>query len=119
MSRLVRLLSACTPLHPFGRTRATRGQRSCRDQAPSASPSLQTIDASRSYGIAPAVGTTKRTAAVRPVPAHIAARSTVRVYRGASGMTMVGKIDAICRMIDSCIADERAALLSTSQEAAG
>ncbi len=116
MSRLVRLLSACTPLHPFGRTRAARGQRSCRDQAPSASPSLPALDASRSQGAVAINSTAKRTAAVRPAPAHIAARSAVRVYRGASGMTMVGKIDAICRMIDSCIADERAALLSTAQE---
>jgi hypothetical protein len=32
---------------------------------------------------------------------------------------MVGRIDAICKMIDRCIADERDAQLSSAREAAG
>jgi hypothetical protein len=34
----------------------------------------------------------------------------VRVYRGPSRVTLVGHIDAVCRMIDRCIAEENAGL---------
>jgi hypothetical protein len=113
MSRLVRLLSAGTALHNFGRLRASRGVRSCRDKtlsphvvhkAPGELPR-------HSGTMGSALAASKRMAAVRPAPAQLAApaRNAVRVYRGSSGTTMVGRIDAICRMIDRCIADEGAA----------
>lgn len=118
MSRLVRLLSAGTAVHhPFGRLRASRGVRSCREKIADAAVPVA-VDASR---FAPSVGViANRTAAVRPTPAHTpppVARAAVRVYRGTSGMTMVGKIDAICRMIDRCIADERALSTQLASEA--
>ncbi|GAU01857.1 hypothetical protein BSLA_01f3576 [Burkholderia stabilis] len=33
----------------------------------------------------------------------------MRVYHGRSRLIMVGTIDAVCRMIDHCIAEERSA----------
>ncbi|WP_345813860.1 hypothetical protein AAGS40_06170 [Paraburkholderia sp. PREW-6R] len=33
-------------------------------------------------------------------------RAPVRVYHGPSRLIMVGTMDAVCRMIDRCIADE-------------
>ncbi|MGI4860496.1 MAG: hypothetical protein ACRYHA_26945 [Janthinobacterium lividum] len=117
MSRLVRLLSASTALHTFGRLRLTRGFRSCREKIDAPAPVAAPAESQR-FG-AGLANSPKRTASVRPVQiAPLAAgRSAVRVYRGSSGTTMVGKIDAICRMIDRCIADESAAMISAGSEA--
>lgn len=41
--------------------------------------------------------------------AEPARRAPVRVYHGRSRLIMVGTIDAVCRMIDRCIAEERSA----------
>ncbi|NPT35466.1 hypothetical protein [Paraburkholderia xenovorans] len=38
--------------------------------------------------------------------AEPARRAPVRVYHGPSRLIMVGTVDAVCRMIDRCIADE-------------
>ena len=40
--------------------------------------------------------------------AEPARRAPVRVYHGPSRLIMVGTVDAVCRMIDRCIAEERA-----------
>ncbi|MCY0388009.1 hypothetical protein OVY01_12335 [Robbsia sp. Bb-Pol-6] len=124
MSRLVRLLSASTALHTFGRARLTRVFRSCRDKGDKGDkgefPAAAATPAeSQRFGSGIAGGGIKRTASVRPVQVTplSATRSAVRVYRGSSGTTMVGKIDAICRMIDRCIADESAAMMTTGNEA--
>jgi hypothetical protein len=37
-----------------------------------------------------------------------AAAAVVRVYRSSSRVVMVGTIDAVCEMIDRCIAEEKA-----------
>jgi hypothetical protein len=42
--------------------------------------------------------------------ANVAATDPVRVYRGPSRVTLVGHIDAVCRMLDRCIAEENAGL---------
>ncbi|MGI4982504.1 MAG: hypothetical protein ACRYGL_04080 [Janthinobacterium lividum] len=118
MSRLVRLLSVSTALHSFGRLRFTRGFRSCRDKAAAPAPVAAPAESQR-FGSGMA-SSAKRTASVRPIQAttpQSPGRSAVRVYRGSSGTTMVGKIDAICRMIDRCIADESAAMISPASEA--
>ena len=41
--------------------------------------------------------------------AEPARRAPVRVYHGPSRLIMVGTFDAVCRMIDRCIAEEHAA----------
>ena len=119
MSRLVRLFSVDSTIHAFGRLRADRGRLSCRDKANLAARATAPVLVSRDSDVTPshqsmnAGAVVARTAALRPTVQAVAAatpRPTVRVYRRTSGMTMVGNIDAICRMIDRCIADERAAL---------
>jgi len=115
MSRLVRLLSASsaiTNLRPFGRLRDMRSLRSCREVVATVAPEGGSQELPRFA--TPVTSLPKRTAAVRPIASRVvpSPRGAVRVYRGSSGMTMVGKIDAICRMIDRCIADEHAAALT-------
>ncbi|GAB2880356.1 hypothetical protein GCM10027093_14440 [Paraburkholderia jirisanensis] len=44
------------------------------------------------------------------INAQPAQRAPVRVYHGPSRLIMVGTVDAVCRMIDRCIAEESAAL---------
>lgn len=126
MSRLVRLFSAESAIHPFGRLRAARGRLSCRDKANLAArataPVIVTRDAVQDTPAQAAVVATPvaRTAALRPV-VHAAGatspRNSVRVYRRNSGMTMVGNIEAICKMLDRCIADERAAATAAARNA--
>ncbi|WP_347554105.1 hypothetical protein [Robbsia sp. KACC 23696] len=124
MSRLVRLFSAESAIHPFGRLRAARGRLSCRDKANLAARATAPVAVQRdtvqvSPQQAPLVATTvPRTAALRPTAQPLVstnARGSVRVYRRNSGMTMVGNIEAICKMIDRCIADERAAAMAGSR----
>ena len=92
MSRLVRLLSAGTALHNFGRLRASRGIRSCRDKTiPSAHSVHKTVgelsrelprDVPRHTGtMGSALAASRRMAAVRPAPVQAVAptRNTVRV----------------------------------------
>lgn len=118
MSRLVRLLSAGTALHSLARSRFTLGLRARHGISDAFAPPAP---ASEPLYFAPGTASGgKRTAAARVVTAASAmssTRGTVRVYRGASGTTMVGKIDAICRMIDRCIADESASRRVSGNEA--
>jgi hypothetical protein len=39
----------------------------------------------------------------------------VRVYHGPSRVIMVGSIDAVCRMIDRCIAEQQADLAGATR----
>jgi hypothetical protein len=62
---------------------------------------------------APAVGHTDAGTKTASSVADVAASNPadpVRVYRGPSRVTLVGHIDAVCRMIDRCIAEENAGL---------
>jgi hypothetical protein len=127
MSRLVRLFSAESAIHPFGRLRAARGRLSCRDKANLAARATAPVIVSRDtendapHHVAAMVApTVARTAALRPVVHAVGVtspRNSVRVYRRNSGMTMVGNIEAICKMLDRCIADERAAASATARNA--
>ncbi|MEA3116845.1 MAG: hypothetical protein QOI13_115 [Paraburkholderia sp.] len=42
-----------------------------------------------------------------------AQRAPVRVYHGTSRVILVGTVDAVCRMIDRCIDEERAGTSAT------
>lgn len=87
MERLARLL----PLRQFGRLRHLRAPRDCALNG----------TASRA-----AAGTRQGA----PVIAAPAASVAVRVYRSSSRVIMVGTIDAVCEMIDRCIAEENAGM---------
>ncbi|AGK47292.1 hypothetical protein BTI_2119 [Burkholderia thailandensis MSMB121] len=101
MERLARLL----PFRQFGRLRHLRGRTPCaplvavhsRDDA-NAQPSLLP-------SALPAFARVSLNGSLHH--AEPARRAPVRVYHGPSRFIMVGTVDAICRMIDRCIAEER------------
>jgi hypothetical protein len=128
MERIARLL----PFRQFGRLRHLRGLASCA--ALNARASAQALTGSLFDGLPPLRGQSVKpdhpanpaTAAELPVlpsaqPAFArvslhntlnhadpARRAPVRVYHGPSRLIMVGTIDAVCRMIDRCIAEQQA-----------
>ncbi|MCC8391275.1 hypothetical protein LJ656_01635 [Paraburkholderia sp. MMS20-SJTR3] len=104
MERLARLL----PFRQFGRLRHLRKLTSC---APLEAPAAQTP--SLFDEAVPAAGLPSSLPAFARVSlnsglnlAEPARRAPVRVYHGPSRLIMVGTVDAVCRMIDRCIADE-------------
>jgi hypothetical protein len=126
MERLARLL----PFRQFGRLRHLRGVTDCaarhaRATAAALSGSLFEAEDHESAGAASA-----EVAELSPLPplpsaqpafARVSLNSTlnhaeptrgapVRVYHGPSRLIMVGTVDAVCRMIDRCIAEQQADL---------
>ncbi|MEK6422931.1 MAG: hypothetical protein V4801_25350 [Burkholderia gladioli] len=106
MERLARLL----PFRQFGRLRHLRGRTPCAPLAadvgaPAASGAGES--ASLLPSALPAFARVSLNAGLHH--AEPARRAPVRVYHGASRTIMVGSIDAVCRMIDDCIAEERSA----------
>ncbi len=111
MERLARLL----PFRQFGRLRHLRGRMPCAPlgsaapdaiaPAPAASVAEQ---ASLLPSALPAFARVSLNAGLHH--AEPARRAPVRVYHGPSRLIMVGTIDAVCRMIDRCIAEERSAV---------
>lgn len=90
MERLARL----SPLRQFGRLRHLRAPRDCAVIGAAA----------RVRGLSSTVQS------VRPTAVASTAAADVRVYRSASRVIMVGTIDAVCEMIDRCIAEENAGI---------
>lgn len=99
MDRLARLM----PFRRFGRLRHLRSLIPCPpiDAFPS-EPALPTQPATM-----PAFARVSLNSALH---AEAARRAPVRVYHGASRVILVGTIDAVCRMIDRCIDEEKAGL---------
>src|ERR1700761_3762574 len=108
MERLARLL----PFRQFGRLRHLRSLVPCAPiEAPGASGSLFDTPAPRSATLPsslPAFARVSLNAGLNT--AEPARRARVRVYHGPSRLIMVGTVDAVCRMIDRCIDEERAGL---------
>jgi hypothetical protein len=120
MERLARLL----PFRQFGRLRHLRGLASCAAQ--SARASAGALSGSLFDGLADAAsGAASRPVELPPLPSAQPAfarvslnsalnhadpqrRAPVRVYHGPSRLIMVGTVDAVCRMIDRCIAEQHA-----------
>ena len=117
MDRLTRLL----PFRQFGRLRHLRGIASCAVRAAQALPVTGSLfDA---LPAAPQAGSEIPAAAQPALPSaqpafarvslnsalnsEAARRAPVRVYHGPSRLIMVGSIDAVCRMIDRCIAEQQ------------
>jgi hypothetical protein len=121
MERLARLL----PFRQFGRLRHLRSLVPCM--------SLEALHAARTGSLfdqvsdqtqpdavdseVPGVGALPsslpafaRVSLKSSINAQPAQRAPVRVYHGPSRLIMVGTVDAVCRMIDRCIAEESAAL---------
>jgi hypothetical protein len=105
MDRLARLI----PFRHFGRLRHLRNVVPCppleAQQSPAAVRQAQLpIDQPSAM---PAFARVSLNSALHREPAR---RAPVRVYHGASRVILVGSIDAVCRMIDRCIDEERAGL---------
>jgi hypothetical protein len=115
MDRLARLL----PFRQFGRLRHLRGVVPCApleasaaltrttrfDEARFDRPDLQAGNMAQALPSAlPAFARVSLNSGLSTEPAR---RAPVRVYHSASRLIMVGTIDAVCRMIDRCIAAER------------
>jgi hypothetical protein len=88
----------------FGRFRHLRSLISCKTQKPSDTPDLfeePPVLPSRQPAFA-------RVSLNASVHTQAEQRAPVRVYRGESRVIMVGNINAVSRMIDRCIDEERA-----------
>lgn len=118
MERLTRLL----PFRQFGRLRHLRGIASCAMRAAHALPvtgSLFDAPAAAPHAgddapalpmlpsAQPAFARVSLNSGLNSEPAR---RAPVRVYEGPSRLVMVGSIDAVCRMIDRCIAEQQTEL---------
>ncbi|MDQ7977403.1 hypothetical protein QYH69_09135 [Paraburkholderia sp. SARCC-3016] len=113
MERLARLL----PFRQFGRLRHLRNLVPCAVLDAMHVPrtgslfdfeeheqSVVEADASLPSSL-PAFARVSLNAALNAEPAR---RAPVRVYHGPSRLIMVGTVDAVCNMIDRCIAEEHA-----------
>jgi hypothetical protein len=112
MERLARLL----PFRQFGRLRHLRKLVPCSliEASTAATASLfdSPVNGSGAHAAAPSLLPSSLPAFARVSlnsglnTAEPARRAPVRVYHGPSRLIMVGTMDAVCRMIDRCIADE-------------
>ncbi|HEY4353172.1 MAG TPA: hypothetical protein VGN31_18225 [Paraburkholderia sp.] len=122
MERLARLL----PFRQFGRLRHLRNLVPCavldamhaprtgllfvfeeheRSMDDADAPSQHASLPSSLPSSLPAFARVSLNAALNTEPAR---RAPVRVYHGPSRLIMVGTVDAVCNMIDRCIAEEHA-----------
>ncbi|RKP52369.1 hypothetical protein [Trinickia fusca] len=104
MNRLARLM----PLRPFGRLRHLRSLLPCPPLDALAAPNIaveREPGADEQPSSLPAFARVSLNSALHSEPAR---RAPVRVYHGASRVILVGTIDAVCKMIDRCIDEERA-----------
>ncbi|RAS37208.1 hypothetical protein [Paraburkholderia bryophila] len=109
MERLARLL----PFRQFGRLRHLRKLVPCSliEASTASTPSLfdslgdpQAALVSSLPSSLPAFARVSLNSGLNT--AEPARRAPVRVYHGPSRLIMVGTVDAVCRMIDRCIAEE-------------
>ncbi|WP_438288791.1 hypothetical protein [Burkholderia pseudomallei] len=101
MERLARLL----PFRQFGRLRHLRGRTPCAPLVAAHSRDHADTQPSLLPSALPAFARVSLNGSLHH--AEPARRAPVRVYHGPSRFIMVGTVDAICRMIDRCIAEER------------
>lgn len=105
MDRLARLM----PFRTFGRLRHLRGLIACPPlEAASVSPARQYDAPAQPAAMPAALPAFARVSLNSALHAEPARRAPVRVYHGPSRVILVGSIDAVCKMIDRCIDDERA-----------
>ncbi|WP_396330434.1 hypothetical protein [Burkholderia anthina] len=107
MERLARLL----PFRQFGRLRHLRGRTPCAPLSAAAPVVSQEVAVEQQASLLPSALPAFARVSLNAGLNHAepARRAPVRVYHGRSRLIMVGTIDAVCRMIDRCIAEERSA----------
>jgi hypothetical protein len=106
MERLARLL----PFRQFGRLRHLRNLAPCAPldaaHAPRTASLFDFEEHERASSLPSSLPAFARVSLNAGLNAEPARRAPVRVYHGPSRLIMVGTVDAVCRMIDRCIADE-------------
>lgn len=104
MERLARLL----PFRQFGRLRHLRSLIPCSSAEAQAAQTASLFDAPASdAGLPSSLPAFARVSLNSGLnTAEPQRRAPVRVYHGPSRLIMVGTMDAVCNMIDRCIADE-------------
>ncbi|CAB3758039.1 hypothetical protein [Paraburkholderia solisilvae] len=121
MERLARLL----PFRQFGRLRHLRNLAPCAPLDAARTPHTASLFDLDEHERAMAAAALTPAAQPSSLPSSLPAfarvslnsglnteparRAPVRVYHGPSRLIMVGTFDAVCRMIDRCIAEEHAA----------
>jgi hypothetical protein len=115
MDRLARLL----PFRQFGRLRHLRGIVPCAPldvaPAPTGSHAARFEQSAQQAGtwcdaLPSSLPAFARVSLNSALHADAPRRAPVRVYHSASRLVLVGTIDAVCRMIDRCIDEERSGL---------
>ncbi|MGH8778733.1 hypothetical protein [Paraburkholderia sp.] len=106
MERFARLL----PFRQFGRLRHLRGVVPCAPLETAGTPSLFDSAPSGQSSLPSSLPAFARVSLNASLNAEPARRAPVRVYHGPKRLIMVGTVDAVCRMIDRAIAEERAGL---------
>ncbi len=101
MERLARLL----PFRQFGRLRHLRNVVPCAPLAMPANRSLFDAEDGTARTLPSALPAFARVSLNSGLNTEAARRAPVRVYHGPSRLIMVGTFDAVCRMIDRCIAE--------------
>jgi len=115
MERLARLL----PFRQFGRLRHLRGIASCalrEVRAPAAALNGSLFEETPGM-VAASTADLPALPSAQPAFARVSLNSTlnteqpmrrapVRVYQGPSRLILVGTVDAVCRAIDRCIAEQ-------------
>ncbi len=121
MERFVRLFSGASltpsfvpaplPVRAFGRLRHLRSLISCK--VPKTTPVPDLIAGLPSLPVLPSRQPAFALVSLNTcVHAQSEQRAPVRVYRGDTRVILVGNIDAVSRMIDRCIDEERAGVQS-------
>ncbi|HVE10166.1 MAG TPA: hypothetical protein VNE00_23125 [Paraburkholderia sp.] len=110
--RHLRSLVPCLPLEAVhaGRTASLFDGLAGDQQTAAADAAAPGAAASGAAALPSALPAFARVSLKSSINAEPARRAPVRVYHGPSRLIMVGTVDAVCRMIDRCIAEESAAL---------
>lgn len=111
MDRLARLIA----FRQFGRLRHLRSVVPCPPIDSSSEPiqgGAPSLPVSTQPSAMPAFARVSLQSTIHPEPGR---RAPVRVYHGPSRVILVGTVDAVCRMIDRCIDEERAGLRTAVQ----
>jgi hypothetical protein len=101
------------PFRRFGRLRHLRSVVPCPPLETLAAPAFErapSLPAGAQPSSLPAFARVSLNSALHAEPAR---RAPVRVYHGTSRVILVGTIDAVCKMIDRCIDEERAGVQAT------
>jgi hypothetical protein len=98
------------PFRRFGRLRHLRSVVPCPPLEKHAAPAFEHAAATPTELQPSSLPAFARVSLNSGLHAEPTRRAPVRVYHGRSRVILVGTIDAVCKMIDRCIAEEHAGM---------